>query len=174
MITIGRRPPPSNDVVDALLECHERMRRFLAIGERLAGAHGAPEPEVQNAARDLERYFSGAFLRHAEDEDVRVLPTLVEAGAPITALQAELRAQHQALDQALGGLLLAWRRLIAAPKELDALRAELQSQQAHFAALLSSHLAKEEAELMPLARRTLQPEHHLRIKAAMDHARGLA
>ena len=58
MITIGRRPSPNNDVVDALLECHERIRRFLEMARVLWSRSGLPTEQVQDAARDLERYFA--------------------------------------------------------------------------------------------------------------------
>lgn len=174
MITIGRRPPPNNDVIDALLECHERIRRFLKMAEVLASRDELPVEQVRDAARDLERYFSAAFLRHAEDEDLRLFPVLRAKGLEPQPLLTTLGQQHQALDAQVGPLLALWRQLIGTPEVHQDLRPSLAERSAPFAELLLAHLALEEAELMPLARSALRPEDHRHIKAEMDRARGLA
>lgn len=173
MITIGRRPPPPNDVVDALLECHLRIRRFLEMAKVLWSSHELPVEQVRDAARDLDRYFSAAFLRHAEDEDLRLFPLLRAKGIEPQPLLSILGQQHQDLERQVGPLLELWRRLIAAPEAYRDLQPSLAERGAPFAQLLLAHLALEEAELMPLARAALRPEDHQRLKAEMDRARGL-
>ncbi|MBK6688235.1 MAG: hemerythrin domain-containing protein [Deltaproteobacteria bacterium] len=174
MITIGRRPPPAHDVIAALLECHERIRRFLAMAEVLGARADLSGDQVHDAARDLERYFSAAFLRHAEDEDLRLFPVLRARGANLEPLLLTLGQHHQTLDLQVGSLLERWRRLITEPGALPELQPSLVQLGAPFAKLLLEHLVLEEAELFPVARSTLRPEDHQAIKAAMDRARGLA
>ncbi len=174
MITIGRRPSPNNDVVDALLECHERIRRFLEMARVLWSRSGLPTEQVQDAARDLERYFATAFLRHAEDEDLRLFPVLRARGVELEPLLTTLAQQHQSLEPRVGPLLGLWRRLITEPEAHRELQPSLAERGVPFAELLLAHLQLEEAELMPVARRSLRPEDHLQIKVEMDRARGLA
>lgn len=153
---IGRsRPRDAGDAVDLLLECHERIRRFLGVARRLAGAAGAPEREVVEAAAAVRRYFAEALPLHAEDEERSLLPRLQGRDPALDAALATMAAEHAEHAPALGRLLAACRALEAgegpaalAGRELEGAVAELDR---HF----ERHLAAEEAWVFPAARRHL-------------------
>ena len=62
MITLGKKAARAGeagkDIVDLLLECHERIRSMTALARRLAGASGLPDAEVVDAADRVRMYRS--------------------------------------------------------------------------------------------------------------------
>lgn len=82
----------------ALLECHERIRGFMRLGNRLAeGEEATPEEVVETAGKVL-RYFSVAFPLHEKDEEESVLPRLRERAPLLSPLLTKLEGEHRALD----------------------------------------------------------------------------
>ena len=85
---------------EVLAGCHDRVRRTLALLERLVAhhaTHGA-DRSAQDAARDVVRYFDLAAPAHHEDEERHVLPLLRASADP--ALQAaalRLAIDHDAI-----------------------------------------------------------------------------
>ena len=143
--------------LDMLAACHERIRRTCALLVRLAGhlsAHGVDE-EARDAARSALRYFDTAGQDHHRDEEQDLFPAIVHHVPSVElnaarALVARLREEHLRLDAAWREMRtrLAWVAEDDSP-ELDAAAA------AAFAAAYERHIALEEAELLPLARRVL-------------------
>ena len=56
-------PKDPSDVVDLLLECHERIRYFIALAVRLAKAENSSLDEIREAAARVIRYFAYGILR---------------------------------------------------------------------------------------------------------------
>jgi len=83
--------------------CHERVRRSLALLERLAEyllTHEPDEP-ARRAAADVLRYFDVAAPAHHEDEERHVLPVLRASGDPaLAALAARLHDDHERMAAA--------------------------------------------------------------------------
>ena len=164
---------------DAPLEmlgaCHERMQRQCQTLRRLAphvAAHGA-DRQAQEAAQAVLRYFDRAAVDHHADEEQDLFPALLEAMAGSDAvclreLVAALTQQHRELDahwQALRPMLL---RLAAGEHvRLDAALVE------RFAAACMQHLAREDAELLPMAARLIDETQLQRIGRAMRVRRGI-
>lgn len=101
-LTLHSAPAAGFDEPFAMLDaCHERVRRSLALLQRLQDhlrAHGADDA-ARRAAHDVLRYFDLAAPAHHEDEERHVLPLLRApgAGAQNAALADRLHADHRAM-----------------------------------------------------------------------------
>jgi hemerythrin-like domain-containing protein len=139
--------------VGLLLDCHERIRTFSGMAERLSTAHDAPAEDVALAARRVRRYFELALPSHEEDEERSIAPRLLaSSGACASALTA-MAAEHARAHELLAALEGAWDVLVETPRELAALSARISGPSAELRALFSEHLALEEREIFPLVER---------------------
>ena len=171
-------PSPSADFdhpIDILDGCHERILRNCALVERIAthlGEKGV-DAEARTAAVNVMRYFDTAGANHHRDEEDDLFPALQqyvpsqELNA-VFALLFKLRADHKKLD-ALWAQMRA--RLAAIVEGRDAGLTQDAARQ--FKAAYASHIALEEAELLPLARRVLAPEIIAALGGRMARRRGV-
>ena len=169
MLTRLGPPPTSADVVDALLDCHQRIRDFTSLALRLAGAQDAPEQEVRDAAAQVHRYFSVALPLHARDEEESILPRLEGLDPDVDHELAEMMREHaehgDPTDRVLGACLILQREPGKLPEIGPSLAAAARDLQRHFEA----HLAREERVIFPAIRARLdQPTQ----EAIHDEMRG--
>jgi len=85
---------------EVLAGCHERVRRSLALLQRVADhlASHTPDTRARDAAGDVLRYFERAAPAHHEDEERHVLPLLRSSGEPaLEAAATRLLADHDAI-----------------------------------------------------------------------------
>lgn len=150
-IALFDAPAAGFDDPFAMLDaCHQRVRRSLALLERLLAhvqAQGA-DANAQAAARDVLRYFTQAAPAHHEDEERHVVPALrarADAGAHEAA--ERLLRDHAAIRTAWAALEPALRSIEAgAPPP-----AGMQAAARHFAELHDAHLRLEDEVAFPLA-----------------------
>lgn len=143
---------------DMLTGCHQRIRMFEDLAERLA-TEAAPAGEVAEAAARLCLYFGTALPLHEQDEEETLFRAMEAAGAPgADALFARLRKEHRAIEDVLATLLPKWEALRHAPERLAHERDALLEGARALTAAFAPHLAMEEDELYPLAHRTLSKE----------------
>jgi hypothetical protein len=178
-LRIGRaaptREPGQEDPVDLLLACHERIRHFTALAQRLLDAHAsgdvrAPSPEqLAEAARALSRYFGVALPLHVADEDVSIAHRFAPSSKPVevAAALAAMSAEHLTIDRLLDALVPAWTSVAQDPSTLDGLRAVLAPKTAGLAAVMPPHLAAEEATIFPWMRAALDPVTRAAIVSEM-------
>ena len=69
MLTKLGKPAAPGDAVDLLLECHQRIRAFLDLADRLGPPGPDPAQAVADAAARVHRYFTLALPLHARDEE---------------------------------------------------------------------------------------------------------
>jgi iron-sulfur cluster repair protein YtfE (RIC family) len=172
MLQIGTRRAEGGDLVDALLECHGRIRQVMAIARALAGA--GPErgaQEIREAAARVRRYFTEALPRHVEDEDASIVPRLRGLAPEVDAALGEMSAEHQHHEAQVARLVALCRRLEGAPEELPAARAELDPISRALEADFSVHLEREEQIIFPAIRRLLGEEERAAIQAEMRQRR---
>lgn len=161
--------------LEMLAACHQRLQRQCATLRRLVphvAAHGA-DTQAREAATAVMRYFDRAAVDHHADEEQDLFPALLEsmAGSDAVCLRelvASLTQQHRELE-------IHW----------HALRPQLQRVAAGDAAVLDAalveglvvaneqHLAREEAELLPMAARLIGDEALQEIGRAMRQRRGI-
>lgn len=148
--------------------CHDRVRRMLALLERLqahVARHGA-DPDARSAARDVLRYFDIAAPLHHEDEERHVFPLLRAAGQ--AALADRLQADHLAMKPAWAAV----RATLTALAEGRTVRPEPGAWEA-FAVLYRRHLQDEDAQAYPLAAARSGPEAQAAMGAEMAARRGV-
>ena len=161
--------------LEMLAACHLRVRSQCDTLQRLVphlAAHGADLP-ARDAAVAVMRYFDTAARHHHEDEELDLFPALLESMAGSDAvclreLTAGLAADHRALDarwQALRRVLESVAGGAAATLAADDVRA--------FVDLYERHIAREDAELLPMAARLLDDAALDRIGLAMRGRRGV-
>lgn len=162
--------------LEMLAACHLRVHSQCRTLQRLVphlAAHGA-DRQAREAAVAVMRYFDTAARHHHDDEEVDLFPALLESMAGSDAvclreLTAALVADHRSLEA-------GWRQLrrvlegvaagTALPLPPDAVQA--------FVGQYERHIAREEAELLPLASRLLDDTTLDRIGLAMRTRRGAA
>lgn len=157
MLTKIGKPAAPSDAVDLLVECHARIRSFLALARRIAGAGAEDREEIRQAAARVHRYFAQALPLHAQDEEQSILPRLRGRDAVVDAELDAMRREHAEHEPPLRQLLEACDVLALAPERhadlagaIGAATGELED---HFAA----HLRREEEVIFPAMRRFLDP-----------------
>lgn len=152
---------------DLLLECHERIRRFAALGLALA-TWPDPRPEdVADAAARVVRYFEQALPLHVRDEEESLRPRLLAAGSPdVRRALDDMTREHDEHEPLLASLLPRWRLLADDPSRLPALRDDLARDAAALQEQLDRHLALEERVVVP-AVRALPPAEAAAIVAEL-------
>ncbi|MBE0613014.1 MAG: hemerythrin domain-containing protein [Burkholderiales bacterium] len=161
--------------LEMLAACHGRVESQCETLLRLLPhvAANGPDAAAREASQNVMRYFDTSARHHHADEEEDLFPTLLQAApaaelAALRELVAALQAQHRELEQAWGkvrrmldGIRLGTRR------ELDAAAVE------SLVGLYRSHIAREEAELLPLAARILGLAQLDRVGGAMRARRGI-
>lgn len=156
--------------LDMLGECHERIEERCALLHRLAAhlaANGCDE-QARQAAANVVRYFDTAGEHHHEDEEKDLFPRLVGAVPEAGALVHTLKREHGEMRTAWQALRVPLAAIAAGGgAALDAAQVE------RFTTLYRAHIAREEAELLPLAARVLDADTLREIGAAMAQRRGV-
>lgn len=171
MISIGK-PAPAGDVVDALLDCHGRIRSFTALALRLARAAGPREAEARDAAAAVHRYFSRALPLHARDEEESILPRLRGRDPAVDAALETMHREHLEHEAALGRLLAACAAVMEDPAALPRVAPALEAAAADLERQFGAHLGAEERVLFPALRAHLGRDAHQAILAEMRARRG--
>jgi hemerythrin-like domain-containing protein len=162
--------------LEMLAACHGRVQSqcttLLRLMPHLA-AHGA-DRQAREAAAAVMRYFDRSARHHHEDEEQDLFPALIEsmAGSDAVCLReliAALCADHRLLEA-------RWRELRGMLQQVADGGAPPWApvDVPGFVALYERHIAREEAELLPMAGRLLGDAELDRVGAAMRARRGLA
>jgi pyridoxamine 5'-phosphate oxidase len=154
MHTIGRRPA-IEEPSELLRGCHEKIRRFLGLADRLASDEPATDDDVRGTAAAVSRYFTEALPLHERDEDEAIAPRLAGTSAAVDRTLAEMHAQHEAMHPLVDALIAVCDRIAAAPTaDAQVARAierdELHRVLAQLAPRMAAHLAAEEGLIFPL------------------------
>ena len=161
--------------LEMLSACHGRVERQCQTMLRLAPhlAANGPDQAAREAAQNVMRYFDTSAKHHHADEEADLFPALLQAAPDaelvrLRELLAALRAQHRELERAWAGLR---RKLEGIPlgttRELDA------NEVGRMVELYRLHIAREEAELLPLATRLLGDAQLDVVGRAMRVRRGI-
>ncbi len=183
---LGRFAAPE-DAAGLLLECHGRIREFLALAGRIAEASRVEEEALREAAVCVRRYFTEALPLHARDEEESVHPRL--RGREV-GLDRELHAmvrEHRDHIRPLATLVAACEEIELqltrrdagsplgggrAPERLARLapivRRATEQLERHFA----EHLRREETVIIPAMRRLLGPGDDAAIVREIRARRG--
>ena len=171
LITIRkRRGTGEGDLVDLLLACHERIRRFAVLAVTVAQRQDLPGNEVAEACVQVHRYFSEALPLHVADEDESILPRLQGASPEIDHALRTMRDQHVEHGPKLQSLLRLTEAL-RVQSDAAALKSDLAVVAVDLEQEFHAHLAMEESVLFP-ALRGLPGSIQAEIVAELRERRG--
>ncbi|MDD5057408.1 MAG: hemerythrin domain-containing protein [Sideroxydans sp.] len=168
----GAAAPSFDDPLEMLLACHGRITAQCDTLHKLVehlSAHGN-DVQARQAAQAILRYFDSAGRHHHEDEERDLFPHLLATSDPAArALVARLLNEHAGTDA-------AWQRLRPLLHDIAEDRtAKLDAKiAAHFIALFAQHIALENSQLIPLARRILNKKQLETLGHNMAVRRGVA
>jgi hemerythrin-like domain-containing protein len=158
---------------EMLEACHERVRRSLALLERLVGhveSHGH-DAQSRSAAADVLRYFDLAAPLHHEDEEQHVFPLLEHCGdVALEAATAGLRRDHahmEALWAPLRVALRSWAALDSSQAHAEPTRLQVQA----FGSLYARHMHVEETLVFAAARSRMDSARLAHMSADMQGRR---
>ena len=161
--------------LEMLSACHSRVERQCQTLRRLVPhlAANGPDQAAREAALAVLRYFDTSARHHHADEEEDLFPALLQFApavelAPLQQLIDALLAQHRELE-------LAWTQVrwmlegiwLGTAPELGA------DEVAHMVGLYERHIAREEEELLPLAKRVLGDAQLDVVGRAMRLRRGI-
>ena len=169
---IGKGPKVrAAEPAELLLECHGRIRAFLAMGARLASRPDAPPSERVEAVRALLRYFRVALPLHEADEEESLAPRL-HAADPSGAIEeaiATITTEHARIGAILLDVDPMWQAIATDPGAPHAPR--LAETTRALDAAFTAHLAFEEAQILPAIARVLALEERRTVVEEMRNRR---
>jgi len=178
LVTLATRPKEKpldqTDPGAMLLDCHERIRRFSALGVRLATVQ-APAAEIAEVASRVHRYFTVALPLHVADEDLSIRPRLL-AAHPSRELEDALGtmgSEHVEIEELLVELVSVWSQLIADPSARGTVGPDLPRASSRLEELMRRHLTLEEEVILPAISRQLPPEVAAEVVREMRSRRGV-
>jgi hemerythrin-like domain-containing protein len=161
--------------LEMLAACHDRIQRQCDTLRRLVThvATQGVDAQAREAAYAVMRYFDQAAVNHHADEEQDLFPALLEsmAGSDAVCLRElieQLTRQHRELEthwQALRQVLVR-----IATGETVVLDAALVQR---LVTAYEKHLAREDAELLPMAARLIDDASLQQIGRAMRQRRGI-
>lgn len=150
-VSIGRRSKEARDLVDLLLECHERIRSFIRLAEAVGSRRDLPAEEVEQACLRCERYFIEALPLHVRDEEESLLPRLRGITQSLDDALGAMHREHAEHEPLLRALLQALARVRQSPTNFSE-RATLANLASRLAAEFEVHLIAEESTIFPAVR----------------------
>jgi hemerythrin-like domain-containing protein len=151
------RATGAEGLVDLLGECHQRIRRFVALARQAGSRQDVPPDQIAQACIDVERYFTQALPLHVADEEESIEPRLRGLSPTVDeALDATTR-QHQQHEPKLNALLRATSVLRNSPHDETA-RREVATTALALETQFEEHLRLEESVVFPAIRELLSRE----------------
>lgn len=168
-VSLLGRSKRGEGVVDRLLDCHDKIRRFTRLACTLATAEASPEL-IAGAARDCLAYFERGLPLHIEDEDRSLRPALERRGGPMPAL-AQMSEEHDRIDALLDSLLPLLGRIAGEPEARAELGPRLAQLGGRLEAEMEAHLTLEEQSIFPMVETLLDPAAQQAIVEQMRQRR---
>jgi iron-sulfur cluster repair protein YtfE (RIC family) len=148
MINIGSSDE-SSDLVGLLMACHERIRLFIDLAQRLAEAQNVSREEVKEAATRVLRYFSESLPLHVKDEEESILPRLSGREPELERALETMRREHREHTPQLQALLEICRTLQVDPGRLPETKETLSRAATDLKQHFAAHLQEEERIILP-------------------------
>lgn len=149
----------TEDAVDLLTGCHDRIRHFTDAAVRLAHAQGATANDISQTAARVHRYYTVSLPLHEADEEDTLRPRLTAiADERMSHALVAMHEQHQAIDELLERLLPLLVLVKANPDTLHAVAAEMCSITKALDEVFRAHLQMEEEVIFPAIRASLPEE----------------
>lgn len=145
------RAATDDSLMELLLACHERIRRFTAIAVALTddGAATRAPAEIADGADAVRRYLALALPLHVADENESLLPRMVAHAPATTAALERMRDEHAQHERLIRDVADRCAAIAAAPAELATLGPALRAPALELQAALALHLEEEERDIFP-------------------------
>ncbi len=151
--------PKTEDAVDLLIGCHQRIRHFTGVAGKLAHAQAATPEEVVQAAAGVHRYYTVSLPLHEADEEETVRPRLDWDGdEKLRHALIAMADQHLAIDELVERLLPLLVMVRNNPSTIHATGSEMCSITKALDEIFRAHLQLEEEVIFPAIREAL-PEN---------------
>ena len=157
LVNIGPSAEPSN-VVDLLIACHDRIRFFLDLAQKLSDVTDTSDHDIQDASARIVRYFSEALPLHVADEEESIIPRLTGRDPALDTTLKTMHREHLQHTPDIERLLDVCRVLAASPQRLPELITTLKEISSKLARDFSSHLREEEDIVLPAIKLLLSDE----------------
>lgn len=145
------------DLVDLLGECHQRIRRFVALARQAGSRQDVSPDQIAQACLDVERYFTQALPLHVADEEQSIEPRLRGLSLAVDKALDVASQQHRQHEPELKALLRATSVLRSNPKDGTA-RDEVATVTVKLETQFEEHLRLEEGAIFPAIRELLSHE----------------
>ena len=147
-------PAAAPSPLRALLDCHERIRRFCGGMLLLCEQPDPDDPRVVNTAERVARYLRVGLALHAQDEDESVTPRLLALALPdeLLAALATQQDEHVTIEALRCEVVLGLERVVSHHTALPVVS------MGHLTPLLLSHIDAEERLIFPHIPRLPQDE----------------
>jgi iron-sulfur cluster repair protein YtfE (RIC family) len=146
----------TEDAVDLLTGCRDRIRHFTGAAVRLAHAQGATADDISQTAARVHRYYTVSLPLHEADEEDTLRPRLaVIADEKMTHALTAMHEQHQAIDELLDRLLPLLVLVTSNAENLHAVAGEMCSITRVLDEVFRAHLQMEEEVIFPAIRASL-------------------
>jgi hemerythrin-like domain-containing protein len=155
-ISPAKTQPKTEDAVDMLVGCHQRIRHFTEVAMKLAHAQGSTPEEVVQAAAGVHRYYTVSLPLHEADEEETLHPRLDSLGdEKLHHALLAMTDQHQAIDDLLERLLPLLIMVRNSPDTIHAAGPEMCSITKALDEMFRAHLQLEEEAIFPAIRERL-------------------
>jgi iron-sulfur cluster repair protein YtfE (RIC family) len=170
--SLTSQQPKTEDAVDLLVSCHQRIRHFTGVAVKLAHAQGASTEEIAQAAASVHRYYSVSLPLHEADEDQTLQPRLrAVAGEQVRHALLAMGDQHQAIDELIERLLPLLVLVRDNPGTLAQVGGEMCSITKALEETFRAHLQMEEEVIFPAIRSVLPESTRAHILREMQERR---
>jgi pyridoxamine 5'-phosphate oxidase len=167
--------PDFNQPIAVLKHCHDRIRKQLQTMQNLLAhlpKHGA-DADAQKAAQAVLKYFNNAAHLHHEDEEQNLVPMLQATARDADAvllkeLVPAILAGHEQMDRDWN-IIKSQLDQIANGQSSALSARDVQG----FCDTYAAHMAVEEANIAPMAKRLFSPEQMAQLGSAMQVRRGI-
>lgn len=171
-ISTAKPQPKTEDAVDMLIGCHDRIRHFTTVAGKLAHAQGATPEEVMQAAAGCHRYYNVSLPLHEVDEEETLRPRLDAIGDDkIHHALLAMTDQHQAIDDLLERLLPLLLMVKNNPQTIHAAGSEMCNITTALDEMFRAHLQLEEELIFPAIRERLPQPTQLQMVEEMRERR---
>lgn len=180
-VSIGAKPESGfDDPIGLMTDCHRRIESFLeALSKAAQSAAGRKLKDSERSSVEKAlRYFRESGPRHNADEEDSLFPRMRVAPSdevlPVLTHVSQLEADHQQASGLHGEVEELYRRWLnkdaLAPNDTQHLQESLET----LSGLYKRHIALEESDVFPLARRILDGSTQQAMGREMKSRRGLA
>ena len=171
-ISPAKPQPKTEDAVDLLTGCHDRIRHFTGLAVKLAHAQSSAPDEIVRAAAAVHRYYTVSLPLHEADEEDTLRPRLDSLGdEKVRHALIAMHDQHMAIDDLLERLLPLLVMVRNNPDTLHAAGPEICSITKALDDMFRAHLEMEEAVIFPAIRQELDAASQQQMLQEMQDRR---